>query len=48
LDRKFSLAVVLLDDGHDLIVNELPRRMARELFLVAQQGIEVEEIDPGE
>jgi hypothetical protein len=47
LDREFSLAIVLLDDGENLVVNELACGLARELFLVREQGIEVEEIDSG-
>ena len=48
LHRKFSFAVVLLDDGHDGVIDELTSGLASKFFLVAQQGIEVEEIDPGE
>ncbi len=48
LHRKFSFAVVFLDDRHDFRVHELPRGIARQLLFVAQQGIEVEVVNPGE
>ncbi len=48
LHGKFSFAIVLLDDGHDFSVDELPRGLAGESFFVAQERIEVEVIDSGE
>src|SRR6202008_1458204 len=47
LHGKLSLAVVLLDGGHDFGVDELARALAGELFLVREDRIEVEIIDSG-
>src|SRR6202041_3927776 len=47
LHREFSFAVVLLDDGHNLVIDKLASCLPRELFFVAQEGIEVEEVDSG-
>ena len=48
LHRKFSFAVVFLDDRHDFRIYKLACSIARELFFVAEHGIEVEIINPGE
>ena len=46
--RKRRFAIVLFDDGQDLLVDELPRRLPRETFLIVQQRIEFQEVDAGE
>ena len=45
---KFSFAIVVLDDGENLIVHKLTRRLAGQLFFIAQQRIEIEVIHSGE
>ena len=47
LHREFPFAIVFLDDRHYLVVDELPRGVARQFFFVAENGIEVEIVDSG-
>jgi hypothetical protein len=48
LGWKFALAVVLFDDRQNLLVYKPSHRLPREPLFVAQQGIEVKEIDSEE
>ena len=47
LQGKRRFAVVFFDDGDDVLVHKLPRRLSRQQFLVIQEGIEIQIIHAG-
>ena len=48
LHGKFPRAIMLRDDGKHLLVHKLTRGLSRQLLFIAEQGIELEEIDARE
>jgi hypothetical protein len=47
LHRESPFAIVFLDDRDDMLVDKLPRRLARQQLFVVEQGIEVQKIHAG-
>jgi hypothetical protein len=47
MQRESGIAIVLLDDRQNFAIDEFPRRLPHQAFIVIQQGIYFQEVDTG-